>query len=143
MEELDFRKGLGKMWQNPANAAELYGDRIHDVQPVPELIKRGFKVHIEGVDPWEEMQHYITRKDDKGRVWGPDHAIDRPTALRMKTVWAARYINEDHNLGTIEKGKRADMAVLGADFLTVPAEQIEKVPVTATIVGGNVVFGLL
>ena len=47
------------------------------------------------------------------------------------------------NLGTIEKGKRADMAVLGADFLTVPAEQIEKVPVTATIVGGIVVYGLL
>ena len=81
-------------------------------------------MHIEGVDPWEEMQHYITRKDDKGRVWGPDQAIDRPTALRMKTVWAARYINEDHNLGTIEKGKRADMAVLGADFLTVPADNV-------------------
>jgi predicted amidohydrolase YtcJ len=143
MEELDFRKGLGKMWQNPANAAELYGDRIHDVQPVPELIKRGFKVHIEGVDPWEEMQHYITRKDDKGRVWGPDHAIDRPTALRMKTIWAARYIDEDKNLGSIEKGKRADMAVLGADFLTVPDSQIEKVPVTATVVGGKVVYGAL
>lgn len=143
MEELDFRKGLGKMWQNPATAAELYGDRIHDVQPVPELIKRGFKVHIEGVDPWEEMQHYITRKDDRGRVWGPDHAIDRPTALRMKTIWAARYIDEDKNLGSIEKGKRADMAVLGADFLTVPAEEIEKVPVTATVVGGNVVYGTL
>ena len=141
MEQLDFRKGLGKMWQNPATAAELYGDRIHDVQPVPELIKRGFKVHIEGVDPWEEMQHYITRKDDKGRVWGPDHAIDRPTALRMKTLWAARYIDEDKTLGSIEKGKRADMAVLGADFLTVPDSQIDKMTVTATIVGGKIVYG--
>ena len=141
MEQLDFRKGLGKMWQNPANAAELYGDRIHDIQPVPELIKRGFKVHIEGVDPWEEMQHYITRKDDKGRVWGPDQAIDRPTALRMKTLWAARYIDEDKMLGSIEKGKRADMAVLGADFLTVPDSQIDKMTVTATIVGGTIVYG--
>lgn len=143
MEELDFRKGLGKMWQNPAMAAELYGDRIHDVQPVPELIRRGFKVHIEGVDPWEEMQRYITRKDDKGRVWGPDHAIDRATALRMKTVWAARYIDEDKNLGSIEKGKRADMAVLSADYLTVPAEQIERITVAATVVGGDIVFGSL
>lgn len=143
MEELDFRKGLGKMWQNPAMAAELYGDRIHDVQPVPELLKRGFKVHIEGVDPWEEMQHYITRKDEKGRVWGPDHAIDKPTALRMKTIWAARFIDEDKNLGSIEKGKRADMAVLGADVMAVPAEQFEKIAVVATVVGGDIVYGNL
>ncbi|MGH9784835.1 MAG: amidohydrolase family protein, partial [Terriglobia bacterium] len=106
IKRLDVRRGLGKVWQNPAMAVELYGDRIHDVQPVPELIQKGFQVHIEGTDPLEELQQYITRKDEQGRVWGPDHAVDRPTALRMKTIWAARYIAEDKNLGSIERGKK-------------------------------------
>jgi predicted amidohydrolase YtcJ len=140
IEELDFRRGLGKMFQRPELAVELYGDRLHDAQPVPELIRRGFKVHIEGTEPLEELQHYISRKDAEGRVWGPDHAVDRQTALRMKTIWAARYIAEDKNLGSIERGKKADLAVLGADFLTVPEEQIEKIPVVMTVVGGRIAY---
>ncbi len=140
VEKLDMRRGLGKMWQRPEAAVELYGDRIHDAQPVSELIQRGFKVHIEGTKPWEEIARYITRRDERGRVWGPDHAIDRPTALRMKTLWAARFIDEDANLGSIEKGKKADLAVLESDYMTVPEEQIEKITVVLTVVGGKVVY---
>ena len=140
IKRLDVRRGLGKMWQNPGTAVELYSDRLHDVQPVPELIAKGFQVHIEGTDPLEELQQYITRKDEQGRVWGPDHAIDRPTALRAKTIWAARYVAEDKNLGSIERGKKADLVVLGADYLTVPAEQIERIPVAMTMVDGKVVY---
>ena len=140
IEKLDVRRGLGKMWQRPEAMVELYGDQIHDVQPVPELIRRGFKVHIEGTRPLEEMQRYITRRDEEGRTWGPDHAIDRPTALRMKTLWAARFIGEDKNLGSIEKGKKADLVVLGSDYLSVPEEQIEKIEVLQTIVDGRVVY---
>jgi len=140
IEQLDFRRGLGKMFQRPEVAVELYGDRIHDAQPVPELIRRGFKVHIEGTDPFVELERYITRRDPEGRTWGPDHAVDRPTALRMKTIWAARYIAEDKTLGSIERGKKADLAVLGADFLTVPEDQIERIPVVMTVVGGKIVY---
>ena len=140
IKRLDVRRGLGKVWQSPGQAVELYGDRIHDVQPVPELIANGFQVHIEGTEPFEEMQKYITRRDEQGRVWGPDHAIDRPTALRMKTIWAARYIAEDQNLGSIERGKKADLVVLGADFLTVPEEEIVDIPVAMTMVDGKVVY---
>ncbi len=143
MERLDLRKGLGKMWQRPEAAVELYGDRLHDVQPVPELIAKGFKVHIEGVNPWHEMERYITRQDSQGRTWGPDHAIDRPTALRMKTLWAARFIAEEEHLGSMEPGKRADLAVLARDFLTIPANEIEDMEVVATIVAGKVVYGEL
>jgi predicted amidohydrolase YtcJ len=141
MKKLDMRRGLGKMFSgNTAASAEIYGPRIHDVQPVPALVERGLKVHIEGTDPWDEMESYITRKDRRGRIWGPDHAIDRKTALQMKTLWAARFINEDHRLGSIEVGKLADVAVLGQDFMTVPAEQISEVPVVLTIKGGKVVY---
>jgi predicted amidohydrolase YtcJ len=142
MTKNDVRRGLGKMWSGTDKAVELYGDKIHDVQPVPELIQKGFKVHIEGAD-FGVMQRYITRRDAQGREWGPDHAIDRPTALRMTTLWAARYIGEEKVIGSIEKGKKADLVVLGADYLTVPEDQIGKIPVVAAIVDGKTVFGSL
>ena len=138
----DVRRGLGKMWSGTDKATELYGDKIHDVQPVPQLVEKGFKVHIEGAG-FGVLQRYITRRDRQGRAWGPDQAIDRPTALRMVTIWAARYIAEDKNIGSIEKGKKADLIVLGQDYLTVPEDQIEKIPVEAAVVAGKVVYGSL
>jgi predicted amidohydrolase YtcJ len=138
----DVRRGLGKMWQNTGQAVELYGDKIHDIQPVPELIEKGFNVHIEGAG-FGAMQRYITRRDRQGRVWGPDQGIDRPTALRMVTIWAARYIAEDGEIGSIEKGKKADLLVLDSDYMTVPEDEIESISVLATMVGGKVVYGSL
>jgi predicted amidohydrolase YtcJ len=61
----------------------------------------------------------------------------------MVTLWAARYIGEDKEIGSIEKGKKADLLVLGTDYLTVPEDEIEKIPVAATVVGGKVVYGSL
>lgn len=140
IKKLDMRRGLGKMFSDMGRALEIYGDRIHDVQPVPKLIERGLKVHIEGTEPLREIQRYVTRKDDRGRIWGPDHSVDRKTALLMKTRWAARYIGEENRLGSIEPGKLADLVVLAEDYLTVPDSRLAQIPVLKTIVGGRIVY---
>lgn len=140
IKRLDVRRGLGKMFSRPDMGVEIYGERMHDAQPVPQLLQRGLKVHIEGTHPLREIQRYITRKDEKGRIWGPDHAVERKTALLMKTRWAARFIAEDHKLGSIEPGKLADLVVLGKDYLSVPENEISKIPVLTTIMGGRIVY---
>jgi predicted amidohydrolase YtcJ len=40
-------------------------------------------------------------------------------------------------LGSIEKGKYADMVVLNGDYMTVPENEIEKLEPVMTIVGGR------
>ena len=59
----------------------------------------------------------------------------------MVTLWAARYVGEEKKIGSIEKGKNADMAILGADYMTVPENQIGKIPVSAVVVDGRLVYG--
>jgi hypothetical protein len=141
IKELDFRRGLGKFQRNgAADTAMMYGDEIHDAQPVGELLKNGQSIHVEGAD-LDTLERYITRRDEKGLVWGPDWAVDRPTALRMGTIWAAHFIGEDKKIGSLEKGKKADFAVLGADYLTVPSEKISEIPILTTVVGGKVMYG--
>ena len=43
-------------------------------------------------------------------------------------------------LGSIEKGKYADLVVLSGDFLAVPDDRISTLEPDLTVVSGNVVF---
>ena len=47
---------------------------------------------------------------------------------------------EEDKKGSIEEGKLADMAVLSADLLTCPEEDIKDIVSDMTIVGGEVVY---
>ena len=122
-----------------------WGELMQTMQPVRDLVDRGIPVHLEMGDPWKRaplrlMQQYVTRKDDRGRVWGAQQAVDRKTALLMSTRWAARFVNQDKFLGSIEPDKLADLVVLEGDFLGVPDDQIAAIPVGMTILGGKVVY---
>ena len=121
-----------------------YGDRMHTMQPVKTLLDRGYMLHIEGTGPnnhpmWM-IERFVTRTDDEGRVWGADQAIDRETALRMLTWNAARFIGEQDNIGSLEPGKLADIAVLSGDFLNADKDKIDSLKIDLTFVGGKLVF---
>ncbi len=74
------------------------------------------------------------------RVWGADQKVDRRQALRMVTIDAARFISEEQMLGSIERGKYADLVVLSGNFLTVPDDQLSQLEAAITIVGGNIAY---
>lgn len=127
-----------------------YGDLLHTMQPVKDLIAAGINVHLEGGDaarkaPFWRIARFVTRTDKStrsavaaGRVWGEQHAIDRQQALIMSTIAAARFISEEKDLGSIEKGKYADLLVLNEDYMTV--KDLDSVRPLFTIVGGKVVW---
>jgi predicted amidohydrolase YtcJ len=66
--------------------------------------------------------------------------ITREEALRMYTMGGAWFTFEEDRKGSIEVGKFADLAVLSADYLTVPEEQIHSLESVLTMVGGRVVY---
>lgn len=137
-----------------------YGERLSQVQPVKDLVAAGVNVHFEGGKPDEpplwRVQRFVTRVDrfetrserrragaaagTRSRVWGKDQAVDRRQGLRMVTINAARFIGEEKALGSIEKGKYADLIVLNGDFLGVPDDRIAELEPAITIIGGRVVF---
>ena len=47
---------------------------------------------------------------------------------------------EENKKGAIAVGRFADMAVLSADYLSVPDEQIKEIKAVQTIVGGKLVY---
>jgi predicted amidohydrolase YtcJ len=65
--------------------------------------------------------------------------VSREEALRMYTIGSAWLAFEEDRKGSIELGKFADLAVLSADYLTVPEDQIRSLESLLTIVGGRIV----
>ena len=130
---------------NGADVAENYGEKIANTYPAPlkTMLNLGIHFSYEGegaTTNWDGLYAFVTRKDRKGNVWGPQEAIDHVTALKMSTVWSSEYILKPDKLGTLEKGKIADILVLDRDFLTIPDEQIKDVRPLITIFDGKIVF---
>ena len=91
------------------------------------------------MNPFVHMKAAVTRRSDMG-VIEPEEALSVTDALRMWTVWAARSIGQEKDLGTIERGKLADLTVLSDDVLTLPPSSLDGVRALQTIVGGEVVY---
>jgi len=127
-----------------------YGEQMHSMQPVKELLGAGVNVHLEGGKPDEppvwRIERFVTRTDKstrsarEGRVWGKNQAIDRKQALMMTTYNAAKFMGDEKMLGSIEKGKYADMVVFNGDYMAVADDKIDELLVDLTIVGGKVVY---
>ena len=65
--------------------------------------------------------------------------MSRETALKMFTIWPAYAAFEEKVKGTIEVGKLADLTVLSADIMKVPAPEILKTTCVMTVIGGEIV----
>jgi len=124
--------------EDRARTAFRYGSMVKaGLRPAASSDTTG--AYLEAVNPFVHMKAAVTRRSDMG-VLQPEEAISVKDALRMWTLWGARSIQEDGSRGSIEPGKLADMAVLSADLLSLPPDELDRVRVEQTIVGGNVVY---
>ena len=92
------------------------------------------------IGPMVGLYAAITRKGRSGDVHGAEEAVSREQAIRMYTADGAYLSWEEKTKGTLEVGKLADMIVLPADPLIVPAEQLLDMKVDMTFVGGKLVY---
>ena len=128
-----------------------YGEGIRPyLMPVKTWIEQGIRVTFEarGTDFWSPLYTLVTRKaenqsPDAEGEWievVPEEAIDRVTALKMATTWAAEYVMAEDTLGVLEPGKYADFAVLDQDYFTIPVDEILKLRVIMTGLNGQIVY---
>ena len=75
-----------------------------------------------------------------GDPFGRAEAVDAHAALRSFTIWAAHQTFMDDITGSLEPGKRADIAVWDTDFYTAPTATLKDAACLMTIFDGNVVY---
>jgi predicted amidohydrolase YtcJ len=74
-----------------------------------------------------------------GDPFGREEAASRSAALRSFTIWAAHQIFMEDITGSLEPGKRADIAVWDTDFHSAPAAAIKDATCLMTIFDGEIV----
>jgi len=90
------------------------------------------------INPWLNFYTMITGRNLKGDVINAGQTLTRSETLWLATAANKWFIEED-DLGSIEVGNHADIAVLDRDYFTVPEEDIKHIRSILTIVGGRIV----
>jgi len=117
--ELGLLKKLGVgIVHNPQSNMKL----ASGVAPVPEMLKEDLPVGLgtdgaasnNDLNVWEEMDtaaklHKVISKDPK--------VVNAEEAFEMATIRGARALHLEKEIGSIEKGKRADLVIVDLDDL--------------------------
>jgi predicted amidohydrolase YtcJ len=101
------------------------------------VVCAGTDAPVEKGDPLIEFYAAVWRHSLDGFAgpgWGLDEAVSRGQALKMLT----HAVGREHELGTLEAGKRADVSVFSKDLMTVEPAEILKARATLTITAGRI-----
>ena len=117
-------------------------ERANSLEPCASALREGvpFSIHSDAnVTPLGHLHTMwcaVNRITPKGRVLGETEKISAYEALRAVTISGAYQLHMDHEIGSLEAGKRADFAILGEDPLAVDPMSIKDIPVWGTVLGG-------
>jgi predicted amidohydrolase YtcJ len=98
---------------------------------------------VEDISPFKTFYAAVTRKDAKGwpeNGYQIENALTREEALRGMTIWAAKSNFEEHEKGSLEKGKFADFIILDKDLMKADEKELLNIKVVKTYLGGKKVY---
>jgi predicted amidohydrolase YtcJ len=91
------------------------------------------------VDPLRDLGTAVAHQTLSGQSVSVGEALTRLEALRSQTINAAYTGFQEKTLGSLERGKLADIVVLGDDPLSFAPERFQELPVDITIVAGKII----
>ena len=84
------------------------------------------------------------RRDRPWRAWRLGGSRKKRYDVRSNTYSGicnnAAFAFREDAIGSLQKGKYADLLVLDRDYLTIPADQIKDIQPVLTMIGGKVVW---
>jgi len=115
--------------------------------PVARMLEMGVPVgggtdatRVASYNPWTALYWLVSGRTVGGtRLYGAAGTLPRDTAMELWTAGSAWFSSEQEKKGRIKKGQLADLAVLSADFFSIPEDDIKSLESLLTVVGGRIV----
>lgn len=129
----------------PALRRELWPS----LYPMRSLVRSGAVVafgsdwSVSSLVPLEGIQVAVTRQspdEEPSEAMQPEEVIDLPEALAAYTIGAAYAMGLEKETGSIEVGKRADLAVVEKNLFDVPPRRLGQTRIVMTLVDGESVY---
>ena len=156
VETLQRMKALGVGWSVQdrllyagTNYLKLMGaEQTKRAPPIKTGLKMGLMVaggtdsdQVAPYNPFVSIKWLLDGKGIDGTALrDPAESPDREEALRMYSINSAWFTFDEKKRGNLEVGKYADLAILSADYMTVPVEQVGDITSHLTLVGGKAVY---
>ncbi len=122
----------------------LFGERAEDWANARAALDAGIRISFHNdspvtpVEPLRNIQVAVTRRTRSGtRVLGPRNRVTLDEAIRAETIDSAWQLQSEHEVGSLEVGKHADLVVLNDDPYAVDPDTIGDLQVLATYLDGR------
>ena len=140
----DVSFGLITLITSEKNRVKILPDRLYC--PIPIYLKEGMTVGLNSdaggfctvPSLWTAV--WVVTHRELWPEYGGEYSVSREVALRLATMGGAYRMMMEDMIGSIEPGKLADLAVLSADPLTCPDDQLKDIESVMTMFGGRVVY---
>ncbi len=128
---------------------ERYGaQQAKRTPPIRRMLEMGIPVgagtdatRVSSYNPFVSLHWLITGKTVGGlSLYPEENRLDRSEALKLYTAGSSWFSTEEGKKGALAPGQLADLAVLSADYFSVPEEEIKHLESVLTIVGGKIVY---
>ena len=125
---------------------KFYGARVNDMFPCKSFLDAGIKsciatdCSIVPENPMIGLYEAVTRKSDDGSIVGEKQKIDLMDAIRMYTYNPAYASFNENDMGSIETGKFADLALWSSPLPGSAPEKLLENECLMTMVGGKIVY---
>jgi predicted amidohydrolase YtcJ len=104
------------------------------------MLAFGSDAPVEPIEPLLGLHAAVTRQQADGSPgtegWHPDQRLTMDTAIRAFTMGAAMACGQENHLGSITKGKLADLTIYEQDIYEISSAQLLEVAIAGTMVGG-------
>jgi predicted amidohydrolase YtcJ len=137
-------------WIGDTYAGNFGSERSRRLIPLRSFLERGIRWGGSSdfyVTPfaarygiWASMQRETLLGVYGANPYGKVESVDIRTALRSYTAWNARQLFLEDEIGSLEPGKYADIAIWDRDLYTVTAREIETLSCQMTFLQGEVVY---
>jgi predicted amidohydrolase YtcJ len=128
---------------------ERYGaQQAKRTPPIRRMLEMGIPVgagtdatRVSSYNPFVSLHWLITGKTVGGlSLYPEENRLDRSEALKLYTAGSSWFSTEEGKKGALAPGQLADLAVLSADYFSIPEEEIKHLESVLTILGGKIVY---
>lgn len=137
----------GQIEETGDDLVTIYGDaRAKRFCPLRDMLDEGVPAvistdaFVQSYKPFDAISAAVNRLSATGQDMGEAQRIQRLEAIRMYTYNAAYSVYHEKRKGSLEVGKLADLAIIDADFLSIPDSEIAQQSIWMTVSDGEIVY---